>query len=666
MKKFFVGIMALLLSSMTVWAERVSESDAALVANHFMNVASANQGAKKVPAKRMVLKQAPAAQANQYFIYENANGEGWVMVAANDVVRPILAYSETGHFRTDNMPSNVKGWLHSYDKQILHAAQHTTEPSKEVKAQWTRLRKGIRRAKASVVVAPLVQTGWDQDEPYWNLCPKKGSKFCYTGCVATAMAQVMNYWQWPKQGTGSNTVTYNGQNYSANFGETTYDWSNMKNSYSGSSTSAQKTAVATLMYHCGIAVGMEYGTADEGGSGAYTINWKDQSEKCAQNALVQNFGYNSQTVKGYYRNGYQGYYNSWTKSNWIAMLKAELDAARPIMYAGVGCDDPNDDDSCYGHSFICDGYDSDNKFHFNWGWSNWCDGYYDVDALDTEDPGSGGGNGSYNLQQDVIVGIEPPVHGHTVVKNATGCTISCESAAENDKAFTATITPTDETYDFTSLTVKLGSTTLTSPTHYTLSNNNQTLTIKASAITGNTNNDLTITAVWTKNRYKYEMLGENCDPEMDEGTLSKNAALNLTIMPASGYTLADAECWDVEMGGTALTYGVGFTYNAATGAFQIASVMGDVAIFVYGGKQVTWMARGEVFATNMTSGDKYVLPTDEPESCSDGREFVGWCATANYQSKDVAPTFVQDGDAATQGYTLYAVFADISCQRFFS
>lgn len=410
MRKLFLGLAALMLS-MTVLAERVSQEDAALVANNFMNVGNTVSGVQKAPAKKMVLKKAATASENQYYVYENANGEGWVMVAANDVAHPILAYSYTGTFRTDNQPANLKVWLRGYDRQITRAAQDENYVANEqVQNEWKTLRKGANPVKAAVVVSPLIKTGWDQDSPYWNSCPQISGSRCYTGCVATAMAQVMNYHQWPKNGTGSHTIK--GTSYSANFGSTTYDWENMLNSYSGSSTSAQKTAVATLMYHCGVAVDMSYGTAAEGGSGAYTIDyngyWSSHGTMCAETALTQFFGYKSSTIKGYYRDGSpEDGMKSWTKSEWIAMLKEELDAQRPIMYAGAGCDDPNDEETCYGHSFVCDGYDSSDKFHFNWGWSNSCDGYYDVDALEPSEPGSGGGNGEYNLEQDVIIGIVP-------------------------------------------------------------------------------------------------------------------------------------------------------------------------------------------------------------------------------------------------------------------
>lgn len=410
MKKHIFRLTAVLfvlaLSLNQVFAERVSQEDAALVANNFMNgTSSTASGAHKAPAKRMVLKKAPATtEEQQFYIYENADGEGWVMVAANDIARPILAYSDEGHFRTDNQPANVKHWLGGYNKHILRAEQNGAEATEEIQQEWTTLRKGIQKAKAAVVVSPLIKTTWDQDSPYWNLCPTKNGNTCYTGCVATAMAQVMNYHQWPIKGTGSHSITYNSKTYTANFGTTTYDWANMKNSYSSSSTSTQKTAVATLMYHCGVAVDMAYGTASEGGSGAYTIDFNGyfsgQGKMCAETALTTFFGYKSSTIKGYYRNGETGM-KKWTESEWIAMLKEELDASRPIMYAG------GDSEGETGHSFVCDGYDSSNKFHFNWGWSGSCDGYYSVNSLVPAESGSGGGNGDYSYDQDVIVGIIP-------------------------------------------------------------------------------------------------------------------------------------------------------------------------------------------------------------------------------------------------------------------
>ncbi|MBR1878751.1 MAG: C10 family peptidase [Paludibacteraceae bacterium] len=661
------------LFALSASAERVSQEDAALVANQFMSAASSATNAKKAPARPMVRKTA-AAQADdtQYYVYENADGEGWVIVSANDVVRPILAYSNTGSFRTDNMPVNVKTWLGKYDKFIRRLEDDGVSAGEETTEEWTAVRRGARRAKqATAVVGPLLTTQWDQDEPYNLLCPGTGtwgpnSTKAATGCVATAMAQVMNYWQWPVKGTGSHTyqpldpnnsrsqsARYGEQ--SADFGATTYDWANMKKKHYTSDTQARKKAISTLMYHCGVASEMMYGNYEDGGSGTYTVNygeWDTGEMPCAQNALYNFFGYKQPVA--YKRDGYSygrtTIYTKWTDAAWTAMITEELDKQHPIMYAGASSEG--------GHSFVCDGYDSDGYFHFNWGWSGDCDGYFLLSNLNPGGDGIGGGGYNFSEDQDVLIGIEPDIAGHEVVVNGSGCVIVPSAmVAENDKALTAAITPVDETYDFTSITVTLGSTTLEETTHYTLSADHRTLTIKASAITGDVSDALTITAIWTKNRYKYEWLGENCTPEAGEGILDKDAALNLTIRPDSGYTLDDAACWDVEMGGTALAYGNGCTYDALSGTFTISQVTGDVAIFIYGGKSVTWIADGEETATTMALSNRLTLPANGPEVC-EGKAFVGWTAIADYESESVAPPMVKSGDTADSS-TYYAVFATL-------
>ena len=434
MKKYCIGIIALLVSA-TLFAERVSEEDAALVANNFMNVAPATTGGAQVaaPVKRMVRKAMNTTTAKpQYYLYENADGEGWVIIAANDAVTPVLAYSETGHFRTDNMPANLRRWMGKYDTFIQHVETDGLVAAKETQAEWKALRQSARKAKATTIVGPLIQTKWDQGSPYNNLCPGSGNNKAYTGCVATAMAQVMNYWQWPKKGTGSHsyqpvmeiyddageyqeTITIYPGKLTADFGNTTYDWANMKNSYAGRSTTEQKTAVATLMFHCGVATEMMYGGDDYDGSGTYTCNYGDEEyTQCAENALWRHFGYNKDSIVSYMRDGYEyegwKYYDSWNPAKWTAMLKAELNKRRPIMYDGAGYDD--EENYTGGHSFICDGYDSDGKFHFNWGWSGENDGFFALDNLVPESGGAGGGSYDFNDDQAVIIGIVPDSTGY--------------------------------------------------------------------------------------------------------------------------------------------------------------------------------------------------------------------------------------------------------------
>ena len=446
MKKLWI-IAALLVSSMTLMAERVTPADAALVADHFMNAASSSS-MQKAPAKRMVLKQAGTAEENRYYLYQNENGEGWVIIAADDAVSPVLAYSETGHFSTENMPANVRKWMSKYNHFIQKIEADGVTASEETAAQWQALRTSPRRAKGDAVVGPLIKTQWDQESPYWDLCPGTGKNKAYVGCVATAMAQVMKFWEWPVTGTGShsyrpldpnNPVDDDGyynystrytQTLSANFGQTTYDWSNMLDQYTGSATAEQKEAVATLMYHCGVATEMMYGNDADGGSGTYTVNYGDWEEPgCAQNAFVNYFRYKKEGLTAYVRDGYTygrtEYYKKWTDDDWTAMIKEELDKKHPILYGGASEEG--------GHSFICDGYDNAGYFHFNWGWSGENDGYFLFSRLKPGSGGAGGGGYDFSEDQDVIIGIVPDkgdMPAVTITWSVNGNTTTSEFAME--------------------------------------------------------------------------------------------------------------------------------------------------------------------------------------------------------------------------------------------
>ena len=402
----FVAALVCMLST-TVWAATVSKEDAAQLAGSFLS-AKQTSSAKKVSAsttqtsenkelKIRVVSLPESLEIDQFYVVQEDDEDGgWVLVAADDAVQPILGYADKGTFDTSaDMPENLKWWLSMYNHQIKRAVATGQVATAEVINQWDELRSGARKAKAAtVVVGPLLTTKWNQGSPYNNLCPTySGSNRSATGCVATAMAQVMNFWEWPNQGQGSR----NG----INFANTTYDWANMLDNYGYNNAQTAQDAVATLMYHCGRSVDMSYGAS----SGAYTIRFPSNSTSyaCAQNALWNYFKYNADSIKGYYRNGYtsQGY-SSWTDNNWIAMLKQELNKQRPIMYAGSG--------DGGGHSFVCDGYRDDNYFHFNWGWGGSYDGYFTVNNLAPGGGGIGSNNdNTFNEGQDVIIGIVPNV-----------------------------------------------------------------------------------------------------------------------------------------------------------------------------------------------------------------------------------------------------------------
>ena len=400
MKKFTLILALVLMVAMPTFAERVTSETAHKVATTFLN----NNGTKSAQLTDLSKE---AGFPNLYIF----NAEpGFVVLAADNCVQPILGYSLTGKFDAKDMPENLRWWLTGYSDEIQSAINNKTRATNETAKMWKELAEGKGDvAKATNVVNPLIQTKWNQNKYYNNLCPAVSDGInghAYTGCIATAMAQIMKYWNYPSTGIGSHSYTWNGQTLSANFGATTYDWNNMADYYeyyyvNGTDQYAQSlpapseveiAAVATLMYHCGVSVEMIYGGNSTGGSAASTVD--------AAYALKTYFNYKSTThyeLKSYNSTIY------YTDSQWIAMLKEELNANRPVQYGGQ---DPN---SNSGHAFVCDGYNSNDYFHFNWGWAGHYNGYFSINNLDTgaNSGEAGAGNGVYTRNQEAIFGIEP-------------------------------------------------------------------------------------------------------------------------------------------------------------------------------------------------------------------------------------------------------------------
>lgn len=334
---------------------------------------------------------------NQHFYVFNLNDDqGWVLVADDDRCIPILGYSKSGEFVTENLPANIEDWLTGISSEIQYAIDNDIVADKNTTRQWKELFAGISTEfinRGENVVNPLVSTRWNQMPYYNDLCPydNQYNERTVTGCVATAMAQVLKYWNHPAVGTGSHSYSTNsyGTLY-ANFGGTQYDWDNMPIRVTSSSSSTQKSAVATLMYHCGVSVDMSYGVAATGGSGAFVISQYTNSENCAEFAFKNYFGYKS-TAHGEMKDNIGD-------SQWKSMLRADLDASRPLVYAGFGNG---------GHCFVCDGYDNSDQFHFNWGWDGQNDGYFSLSALNPGSGGAGGGSYSFTNNQQAIFGLEP-------------------------------------------------------------------------------------------------------------------------------------------------------------------------------------------------------------------------------------------------------------------
>ena len=375
----------LLIVAIPTFAERVTSETAQKVATTFLN----NNGAKTTQLTDL------SKEAGFPNLYIFTAEQGFVVMSADDCVQPILGYSLTDGFVTKDMPENLRWWLQGYNDQIQEAIDKGLPAEETAVAEWQSLKNGLAfKGTSSVVVGPMLTTLWDQTYPYNYYCPACSSGgsggHTYTGCVATAMAQVMKYWNYPTTGNGSHSYTHSTYGVqSANFGATTYDWAHMPNSLTSSSSQTNINAVATLMYHCGVAVEMNYGPSGSGAASSFV-----------DDAWINYFRFSTSTT---YLSR-----DAYTDAQWIAFLKSELDDGRPLYYSGSNISS--------GHAFVCDGYRTDDYFHFNWGWSGYDgsygsthgnNGYWAIGALSPGSGGSGSGSGTYNLENAIIAWAEP-------------------------------------------------------------------------------------------------------------------------------------------------------------------------------------------------------------------------------------------------------------------
>lgn len=375
MKRLFLLFFILLYAGIS-FANPVSVEKAQGIATIFFQSLTSKQITQ--PDIKLVYNCIDESNLNDqsYFYIFNYGTNHFVVVSGDDAAYPILGYSIESAFNTSKIPQNFQKWFEGYKQQIYNIRKNALAATSEIQAQWLRP-PVITRLKANSV-SPLLKTKWDQ-MPYFNeKCPfdTKENEFTVTGCVATAMAQIMKFWEYPAKGLGFHSYTHNDYGtLSANFGGTEYNWSAMPDEL----TSANAD-VATLMYHCGVSVDMEYGVE---GSAANTFD--------VIYALKHYFGYDK-SMKGVYREDY-------SETDWIALLKNELDNGRPIQYAGTGSEG--------GHSFVCDGYDINSYFHINWGWGGSSDGYFLINVLNPSTLGTGGGAGGFVDYQRAIICIKP-------------------------------------------------------------------------------------------------------------------------------------------------------------------------------------------------------------------------------------------------------------------
>lgn len=312
---------------------------------------------------------------------------GYVIVSGDDELTELVGYSDSGSFDAESMPPQLGEWLDAYADYVA-AVQRGEDKT---------LAKRALASRPTVVVAPLLTTKWNQDEPFNLQTPtfqtNTGSTaHCPTGCAATALAQVMKFFNWPETGVGSNSYTHpEFGTISADFSSHSYDWTNMRDTYnSGEYSSTEADAVATLMKDCGVALNMYYG----------------QTESAAQlhsfyTALTENFRYTAKIVG----------HTDMSTAEFARCITDELDSTRPVLFTGIG--------DGGGHAFVADGYDSNGFLHINWGWGGYSDGYFDMNYMNPYGLGIGGGSGAFKWNQSAVLAKplrdgETPYEQHTL------------------------------------------------------------------------------------------------------------------------------------------------------------------------------------------------------------------------------------------------------------
>lgn len=370
MNKKLLSLLAILLVTSQMMAGPVDEATARKAGGRFAQTAL--NTTTRADEMRLVMT------TDAFFVY-NIGASSFVIVSADDAFRPIVGYSDEGAFPTENPSPEMMYYLDNLSQGRQAALEASYQGDAQTQIEWKALLEEgqLPSRNGSKGAFHLVQTKWNQGSPYNKFCPMtEGQGRSYAGCVATAMSQVMNYWKHPTQGHGHHSYFHREYGeLSANFGEAYYDFDLMPNSISIESPAENIDAIALFMYHCGIAVNMEYSPSGSG-SQSYLV----------PDAVLKYFGYTN-CCRLIDRDEY-------SLGGFQALLKDQFDRGWPCYYSG------QDTGGNGGHAFVCDGYDENDMFHFNWGWSGSGDGFYAIDELNVS-------SYAFNYYQGVVTNFVP-------------------------------------------------------------------------------------------------------------------------------------------------------------------------------------------------------------------------------------------------------------------
>ena len=413
MKKTFLGLFLLLAVCVTAGQRTIEQ--AAEIAARFTNQQPQLRRMHATDRQSNTMRLAHKALQNNseeaaFYVFNQENEKGFVIVSADDrTAEDVLLYSDNGTFDAQKVNPNFQWWLDRFAEEIT--VLQTMDDSEFINEPSARKATQVEAIEPPLVNAVGQAINWYQSTPYNNLCPmdRRDNTRSLTGCVATAASMVMYKWRWPEKGIGQSSYTWYdclSTDYwgycqssfdtilSVNYGETKYDWANMRPSYIGKRyTSTQAYAVATLMYHAGVSCEMGYGGDETGGSGALT--------DYMAYGLMAHFGYKINkyiTMNSIYAGGAHDSVPAEygvTVNQFKSYFNTDLEAGRPIPMGGI-------DYSEGGHAFVCDGRDENGKFHINWGWEGDGNCYTELTSLKPS-----GESYSFKNYLDAIIGLEP-------------------------------------------------------------------------------------------------------------------------------------------------------------------------------------------------------------------------------------------------------------------
>ena len=421
-----MGIVLLALVPLMALAGPVDETEARQQAKAFLaerGIAKGGTLERLQAAQPATKRRASGTNATSYYVFNIGQADGFVIVSGDDRTPAILGYADSGSLNMEALPDGLRYLLDGYEEQMEWMDENGIDGNQAAgQASGT----VTRRSAARTTISPLIKTRWDQGAPYNVYCPPINDEATVTGCVATSMAQLMFYHKYPEGNTpdvpGYETNTEDQDNKiitltvgainasSLSGAPTSFGWSDMTTTYDeGYSDPSAEKAVAKLMRYCGQSIQMSYGLQANGGSSAYN--------EAIPSALKTYFGYDG-GVRNTYRKNY-------SYVEWVDLIYSELAENRPVILGGQSMGG--------GHSFICDGYDTDDYFHINWGWSGSSDGFFRLSVLQPWSQGIGGSStlDGFSFSQNAIISIQPPVSG-----NKDYC-LSLESLRLSDPSITS-------------------------------------------------------------------------------------------------------------------------------------------------------------------------------------------------------------------------------------